>query len=378
MINQILISIDSFKGSLSSSRANEAIKNGILSLNKDLKITTIPIGDGGEGTLEALVSVIPSKFTKISTVNSENHPIETNIAITKDFVIIESSDIIGLNRLKSAPDAYNDSSKGLGIVIKKALEMSIEEIIIPIGGSAINDLGVGMLYELGARFYNKDKSFEPRGTNDLSKIYSIDFSKMDERLKSKKFTILSDVQNPLCGKDGATFTYGGQKGLKEKDFVKVDNEINRVASIIQNAFNKENIEKSMAGAAGGLGFAFMTVFNADFYNGIEKVLEMIDMESKIKNANLVITGEGKIDRQTYFGKAPIGISNLARKHGKYCFAVTGSNGLVNENYSDAFDYIFELTYGPMTLEESMKNAEKLIEIQGRQIGRIVGLMNGKL
>lgn len=378
MINQILISIDSFKGSLSSSRANEAIKNGILSLNKDLKIITIPIGDGGEGTLEALVSVIPSKLTKISTVNSENHPIETNIAITKDFVIIESSDIIGLNRLKSAPDAYNDSSKGLGIVIKKALEMSIEEIIIPIGGSAINDLGVGMLYELGARFYNKDKSFEPRGTNDLSKIYSIDFSKMDERLKSKKFTILSDVQNPLCGKDGATFTYGGQKGLKEKDFVKVDNEINRVASIIQNAFNKENIEKSMAGAAGGLGFAFMTIFNADFYNGIEKVLEMIDMESKIKNANLVITGEGKIDRQTYFGKAPIGISNLARKHGKYCFAVTGSNGLVNENYSDAFDYIFELTYGPMTLEESMKNAEKLIEIQGRQIGRIVGLMNGKL
>lgn len=378
MINQILISIDSFKGSLSSSRANEAIKNGILSLNKDLKIITIPIGDGGEGTLEALASVIPSKLTKISTVNSENHPIETNIAITKDFVIIESSDIIGLNRLKSAPDAYNDSSKGLGIVIKKALEMSIEEIIIPIGGSAINDLGVGMLYELGARFYNKDKSFEPRGTNDLSKIYSIDFSKMDERLKSKKFTILSDVQNPLCGKDGATFTYGGQKGLKEKDFVKVDNEINRVASIFQNAFNKENIEKSMAGAAGGLGFAFMTVFNADFYNGIEKVLEMIDMESKIKNANLVITGEGKIDRQTYFGKAPIGISNLARKHGKYCFAVTGSNGLVNENYSDAFDYIFELTYGPMTLEESMKNAEKLIEIQGRQIGRIVGLMNGKL
>ena len=201
---------------------------------------------------------------------------------------------------------------------------------------------------------------------------------MDERLKSKKFTILSDVQNPLCGKDGATFTYGGQKGLKEKDFVKVDNEINRVASIIQNAFNKENIEKSMAGAAGGLGFAFMTVFNADFYNGIEKVLEMIDMESKIKNANLVITGEGKIDRQTYFGKAPIGISNLARKHGKYCFAVTGSNGLVNENYSDAFDYIFDLSNGPMTLEESMKNAEKLIEIQGRQIGRIVGLMNGKL
>ncbi|MDO4604700.1 MAG: glycerate kinase [Helcococcus sp.] len=378
MINQILISIDSFKGSLSSSRANEAIKNGILSLNKDLKIITIPIGDGGEGTLEALASVIPSKLTKISTVNSENHPIETNIAITKDFVIIESSDIIGLNRLKSAPDAYNDSSKGLGIVIKKALEMSIEEIIIPIGGSAINDLGVGMLYELGARFYNKDKSFEPRGTNDLSKIYSIDFSKMDERLKSKKFTILSDVQNPLCGKDGATFTYGGQKGLKEKDFVKVDNEINRVASIIQNAFNKENIEKSMAGAAGGLGFAFMTIFNADFYNGIEKVLEMIDMESKIKNANLVITGEGKIDRQTYFGKAPIGISNLARKHGKYCFAVTGSNGLVNENYSDAFDYIFDLTNGPMTLEESMKNAEKLIEIQGRQIGRIVGLMNGKL
>lgn len=379
MIKQILISIDSFKGSLSSSRANEAIKNGILSLNKDLKITTIPIGDGGEGTLEALVSTIPSKLTKISTVNSRNNLIETEIAITKDFAIIESADIIGLNRLKSAPDAYNDSSKGLGIVIKKALEMSVEEIIIPIGGSAINDLGIGMFYEIGARFYNKDnESFEPRGTNDLSKIYSVDFSNMDERIKSKKFTILSDVQNPLCGKDGATFTYGGQKGIKEEDFVKIDKEMNRVALLMQNALNKKNIEKPMSGAAGGLGFAFMTIFNADFYNGIEKVLEMIDMESKIKNADLIITGEGKIDKQTYFGKAPIGISNLARKYDKYCFAVTGSNGLVNENYSDAFDYIFDLTNGPMTLEESMKNAEKLMEIQGRQIGKIIGLMNGKL
>lgn len=379
MIKNILISIDSFKGCISSKEANERVKNGIIQIDNNLNISTIPIGDGGEGTLDAIISTVPAKITKINTINSKSIPIETNIAITKDFAIIESADIIGLNRLKSAPDAYNDSSKGLGIVIKKILDLPIDEIVIPIGGSAINDLGVGTLYELGARFYNKEgKEFEPRGANDLSKIHFVNFSYLEKKLKSKKFTILSDVQNPLCGKDGATFTYGGQKGIKEEDFEKIDNEMRRVAKLMQSAFNMENVDKPMSGAAGGLGFAFMTIFNADFYNGIEKVLEMIDMESKIKNADLIITGEGKIDKQTYFGKAPIGISNLARKYDKYCFAVTGSNGLVNENYSDAFDYIFDLTNGPMTLEESMKNAEKLMEIQGRQIGKIVGLMNGKL
>lgn len=377
MIKNILISIDSFKGSLSSIRANEIIKNGILSLNNDMKITTIPIGDGGEGTLDALVSEIPSKLIKITTVNSKDNPIETSIALTKDFAIIESSDIIGLNRLKLDPDAYNDSSKGLGIVIKKALEIPVEKIVIPIGGSATNDLGVGTLYELGARFYDKEgKEFEPRGANDLSKIHFVNFSYLEKNLKSKKFTILSDVQNPLCGKDGATFTYGGQKGIKEEDFEKIDNEMRRVAKLMQSAFNMENIDKPMSGAAGGLGFAFMTIFNAEFYNGIEKVLDMIYMESKIKNADLIITGEGKMDHQTYFGKAPIGISKLARNYGKYCFAVTGSNGLAYEDYSDSFDFIFDLSNGPMPLAESMKNAEKLMEIQGRQIARIVNLING--
>lgn len=213
------------------------------------------------------------------------------------------------------------------------------------------------------------------GANSLKEISSIDLSGIDKRIYHTQFSILSDVQNRLCGETGATYIFGKQKGLLDRDFGKIDNEMFRVAKLMEKELDKTTIDKKMTGAAGGLGFTFMTVFNSTFYNGIEKTLEMIDIENKIKNSDLIITGEGIMDSQTYFGKAPIGISKLAKKHDKYCFAVTGNNYLVYYEYQDAFDYIFDLANGPIILDNSIKNTGNLLKLQGKQIARIVNLIN---
>lgn len=376
MIKHIIVSIDSFKGSLSSFQANSLIEKGILSINPKLNIENIAIGDGGERSLDAIVNAMGGDFKTIESINSKGEKSYTKIGISNNTAIIDSSDIIGMNILKEKPNAYIDSSRGLGIVIKKVLDLGFEEMIFTIGGSAISELGIGMLSELGVKFYNfENKDFIPFGVNDLSNINNIDVTEFDFRIFNTKISVLSDVQNTLCGKSGATFTYGKQKGINPEDFEKVDNEMLRVAKLIQKEFNKDNIDTPMTGAAGGLGFTFMTAFNASFSQGIEKILELLNMEEKIKNVDLVITGEGSIDKQTYFGKAPIGISKLAKKYEKYCFAVTGNNCLISENYEDAFDYIFDLANGPISLEDSIRNSEELLELQGKQIGRIVKLIN---
>lgn len=375
MIKNVLIALDSFKGSISSSDANTMIEKGIKSINPQLNIEKVSIGDGGEGTLDSLVYALKGKFKTIKSINSKNQNIDTKLGILGDKIIIESSDVIGLNRIDTNPDAYNDTSKGLGLVIKQALDLNPSEIILALGGSAINDLGLGMLESLGVEFFDENgEKISPSGTNDLHKIFDINFKNLDSRIKQKKFTILSDVQNTLCGEKGATFTYGRQKGIMEDDFIEIDNHINRIAKIIDSYFGKSNIDEKMTGSAGGLGFIFMTVFNSKFYNGIEKILEMINMEEKISCVDLVITGEGSIDFQTYFGKAPVGISNLSKKKGKLCFAVTGRNGMI-ENYDNLFDYIFSLSNYPMSLEESLVNVGYLLEMQGKQICRIINLIN---
>ncbi|WP_282925912.1 glycerate kinase [Helcococcus kunzii] len=376
MINNILIALDSFKGSVSSKDANSYLAEGIQGVNSQLNIDMVAIGDGGEGTLDSLIESLNGDIKIVEAVNSKGEKIDSKIGILGNTAIIESSDIIGLNRLIGEPNAYTDSSKGLGLVIKQALDLDFEEIIITLGGSAINDLGVGMLYALGVKFYNFNSvEFEPIGANSLSEIYSIDFSGIDKRIYHTQFSILSDVQNSLCGQKGATYIFGKQKGLLDRDFGKIDNEVFRVAKLMEKELDKTTIDKKMTGAAGGLGFTFMTVFNSTFYNGIEKTLEMIDIENKIKNSDLIITGEGSMDSQTYFGKAPIGISKLAKKYDKYCFAVTGNNDLVDYEYQDAFEYIFDLANGPISLENSIKNTGNLLKLQGKQVARIVNLIN---
>ncbi|WP_311488124.1 glycerate kinase [uncultured Helcococcus sp.] len=376
MIKNVLISLDSFKGSISSKEANIQLQKGIESINPQLNIKCVPIGDGGEGTIESIIEELNGDIKTIKSVNSKNKPIDVSIGLVGDKIFIESSNIIGLDRLTEKPDAYVDSSRGLGIVIEKALEYSPSEIIVTLGGSAISDMGIGMLDYLGSNFYNKEGvKFSPKGTDDLKKIHRLDFIDLEKEIFNTKFTILSDVENTLLGKNGCIFTYGEQKGLDRKDFEDIDKEIARISSMMEEELGKKFSEYKFSGAAGGLGFAFMSIFKARSFSGIEKILEITKIEEKIITSDLIITGEGSMDLQTYHGKAPIGISNLAKKHNKLCFAVTASNNLINENYEEYFDYIFNLQNKPLDLDYSIRNTSELLYLQGKQIARIIELIN---
>ena len=376
MIKNVLISLDSFKGSISSKEANIQLQKGIESINPQLNIKCVPIGDGGEGTIESIIEELDGDIKMITSVNSKDNPIDVSIGLVGDKIFIQSSNIIGLDRLTEKPNAYVDSSRGLGIVIEKALEYNPSEIIVTLGGSAISDMGIGMLDYLGANFYDKDSvKFSPKGTDGLINIHSLDFIDLNNEVFNTKFTILSDVENTLLGKNGCIYVYGEQKGLNKKDFNAIDKEISRVSSMIEEEIGKEFSNAKFSGAAGGLGFAFMSIFNARSFSGIEKILEITKMEDKIIKSDLIITGEGSMDLQTYHGKAPIGISNLAKKHNKLCFAVTASNNLINENYEEYFDYIFNLQNKPMDLDSSIKYSSELLYYQGRQVARIINLIN---
>lgn len=376
MIKNVLISLDSFKGSISSKEANIQLQKGIESINPKLNIKCVPIGDGGEGTIESIIEELNGDIKTIKSVNSKNKPIDVSIGLVGDKIFIESSNVIGLDRLTEKPNAYVDSSRGLGIVIEKALEYSPSDIIVALGGSAISDMGIGMLDYLGANFYNKEGiKFSPKGTDGLKKIHHLDFINLKKEIFDTKFTILSNVENELLGKNGCIYVYGEQKGLNKKDFNDIDKEISRVSSIIEEELEKEFSKTKFSGAAGGLGFAFMAIFNAQAFSGIERILEITKIEEKIINSDLIITGEGRMDSQTYNGKAPIGISNLAKKHNKICFGVTASNELINENYEEYFDYIFNLQYKPLDLDYSIKNSSELLYFQGKQIARVIQLVN---
>ncbi|WP_103981917.1 glycerate kinase [Helcococcus massiliensis] len=376
MIKNVLISLDSFKGSISSKEANIQLQKGIESINPQLNIKCVPIGDGGEGTIESIIEELNGDVKTITSVNSKNKSIDVSIGLVGDKIFIESSNVIGLDRLTEKPDAYVDSSRGLGIVIEKALEYSPSEIIVTLGGSAISDMGIGMLDYLGANFYNKEGvKFSPKGTDDLKKIHHLDFIDLNNKISNTKFTILSDVENTLLGKNGCVYIYGEQKGLNIKDFNDIDKEISRVSSMLEDEIGEEFTKAKFSGAAGGLGFAFMAIFKARAFSGIERILEITKIEEKIINSDLIITGEGSMDLQTYHGKAPIGIANLAKKHKKICFAVTASNNLITENYEEYFDYIFNLQYKILGLDYSIKNSSELLYLQGKQIARIVGLIN---
>lgn len=376
MIKNVLISLDSFKGSISSKEANIQLQKGIESINPQLNIKCVPIGDGGEGTIESIIEELNGDIKTITSVNSKNKPIDVSVGLVGDKIFIESSNVIGLDRLTEKPNAYVDSSRGLGIVIEKALEYNPSEIIVTLGGSAISDMGIGMLDYLGANFYYKDGvKFSPKGTDDLKNIHSLDFIDLNNEVFNTKFTILSDVENTLLGKNGCIYVYGEQKGLNKKDFNAIDKEIFRVSSMMEEEIGKEFSKAKFSGAAGGLGFAFLSIFRASAFSGIERILEITKIEEKIINSDLIITGEGSMDLQTYHGKAPIGISNLAKKHNKLCFAVTASNNLINENYEENFDYIFNLQNKPLDLNYSIRNTSELLYLQGKQIARIIELIN---
>ena len=372
---KILIAPQSYKGSISAIKVAEAIKQGALNIFPDIKSLIIPVADGGDGTLETLVE------STNGTIHNSNAtgPLGNSIPVIwgtlgdSKTAIIEMARISGLALVpQNKRNPYYTTSYGLGEIIKEALDLGYRKFIIGIGGSATNDGVAGMAQALGAKLTDENKKPIDLGGLALNEITKIDISGIDPRINESEILVACDVNNPLCGPNGASFIYGPQKGASPEMVKTLDDALYHFGSqlIRDTGINIMEIEGS--GAAGGIGGGMVGFLNAKLKPGIEIVLDSLDFDKSLKNVDLVITGEGQIDFQTVFSKAPIGVAKHAKKYNIPVIAICGSLG---ENYQDVhshgIDAVIPIIPKPMDLKNASDNAYELIKNTSEQIFRIL-------
>ncbi|MCQ2549941.1 MAG: glycerate kinase [Lachnospiraceae bacterium] len=374
---KVVIAIDSLKGSLSSLEAGEAIHAGIERVFPKAQVIVRPLADGGEGTVEALTLGLSGKLEKVIVSDPLGRPVEAVYGILPNgkTAIIEMSAAAGITLVKEAErNPLHTTTYGVGEMIRHGVEKGCRSFLVGIGGSATNDGGVGMLQALGFGFLNeqgKQISFGAKGLANLKKITT---DQVIPQLQECSFKIACDVTNPLCGKKGASAVYGPQKGATLEMVEKMDHWLSAYAALAEKTFGKGYSQFPGTGAAGGLGFAFLTFTNAVLQSGVQIVLEETRLEKDIKDADLVITGEGRLDSQTIMGKAPIGVAKLAKKYDKKVIAfsgcVTEDAALCNQHGIDAF---FPILRSVVSLEDAMEkeNARKNMTDTVEQVMRLL-------
>lgn len=373
-MKKIIIIPDSFKGSASSLDVCNYIERGVLKVIKDADIIKIPVADGGEGTVESILYAAGGNIKKINVKNPEGKLIEAKYGIiNKEKAVIEMAEASGLTLIDDKTrNPLKYSTYGTGELIKDAVNNNIKEILIGIGGSATNDCGIGMANALGYKFLDKDNNELEAIAENMMHVDDIDDSNVDKRIFDIKITAACDVKNPLYGKNGATAVYGKQKGVTEETFDILDEGLKNIAKIIKEKFGKEIDYMEGAGAAGGLGGGLVAFCNAQLKSGIDAVLDIIDFESKIKDASLIITGEGAIDGQTKEGKVPVGVAKRAGN-----IPVIAIVGEIREGAEIVYDLgiksIMPICTKAMSLEESISNAAALVENASERALRFINI-----
>lgn len=354
----IVVAIDSFKGCLSSIEAGEAIREGILKAIGHANVQVRPLADGGEGTVEALALGMQGRIEKVKVTGPLGELAEAQYGIISEskMAIIEMSAAAGITLVEEKKrNPLNTTTYGVGELIKDAIEKGCRYFIVGIGGSATNDGGIGMLQALGYEFLDEKGDQVPFGAKGLSLIKKISDENVLPQLKECIFKVACDVTNPLCGELGCSAVFGPQKGASPDMIWDMDIWLSDYAKLTQAKYPNANMNQAGTGAAGGLGFAFLSYMNATLESGVKIVLEETKLESYIKDADIVVTGEGRLDGQTIMGKAPIGVAQMAKKYGKKVIAfsgcVTDDAVLCNEHGIDAF---FPILRTVTTLEEAMK------------------------
>ncbi len=354
---KVVVAIDSLKGSMTSMEAGRAIKEGILNVLPDTEVIVKPLADGGEGTTEALAEGLGGEMVTVDV----HGPLETRVQASYGMIretgtaIMEMAAASGIILVGKDKRPLDATTYGVGEMIKDAIQKGCRNFIIGIGGSATNDGGIGMLTALGYEFLDAEGKAAGIGAGALSYVASIKKDHVLPELKECSFKIACDVTNPLCGTNGATYIYGPQKGVTEDMRDDLDAAMANYAKVTRECMGTDHMESEGAGAAGGLGFAFLSYLNGDLQPGIELVLDAVEMEKTMEGADLVFTGEGRLDYQTAMGKAPVGIAKLAKKHGAKVVALAGAviEGAekCNENGIDAF---FPILRKIVTLDEAME------------------------
>ena len=374
---KVVVAIDSLKGSLTSLEAGNAIQKGIHCVMPDAEVRVRPLADGGEGTVEALALGMGGRMEKVTVTGPLGKPVECAYGILDESktAIVEMSGAAGITLVPDqGRNPMNTTTYGVGEAIKDAIGKGCRRFIVGIGGSATNDGGIGMLQALGYGMLNENGSQVAFGANGLEELVEITDTHVLPELKDCTFRIACDVTNPLCGDQGASAIYGPQKGATPAMILQMDKWLNGYAELAAKTFPKANQNQAGTGAAGGLGFAFLTFTNAVLESGIKIVLEETRLEDYVKDADIVITGEGRLDGQTVMGKAPIGVANIAKKYGK---PVLAFSGCVTEDAracnGGGIDAYFPILRGVVSLQEAMDhdNAEKNMIATVEQAFRLI-------
>ncbi len=372
----VVIAIDSFKGSLSSIEAGNAVKDAVLKADKNCKVTVRPLADGGEGTVEALFEGLGGEMEEVLVTGPFGDKVTAKYCILNDkTAVMEMSAAAGITLVEREKlNPLNATTFGVGEMIKDAVNKGCRDFIMGIGGSATNDGGTGMLTALGFEFLDKNGKKIPLGAKGLEVLAQIKSDNALKELNECSFKIACDVDNPLCGERGCSRVFAPQKGADEEMIIKMDLWLKEYARICQEGFGADNKDYPGAGAAGGLGYAFKTFLNSELQKGVEIILNETKLEEYIKDADLVVTGEGRLDSQTVMGKAPIGVASLAKKYGKRVIAfagcVTNDAEVINDYGIDAF---FPILRGVVTLDEALnkENAYNNLKATAYQVLRLI-------
>ncbi len=357
-MKKIVIAPDSFKGTLSSLEVCNLVKQSLLEERDDLEIVEVPIADGGEGMTESFMCAIDgSEKVELKAKSPLGRDIDVYYAVVYgDTAVIEMAMASGIT-IEKEKDAMKASTYGTGQIIKHALDKGIRKFFLGIGGSATTDGGIGCVAALGGKFLSKDGKEVPLCGEGLSLIEKIDLSGLDERIKESEITVLCDVKNPLYGKNGAAYIFGPQKGANEKQVEILDAGLKNLADISAEYLKKDFSGYEGTGAAGGLGFALVAFMGGTLKGGIDHILDMLSFNEKVKDADLVITGEGKMDHQSLMGKLPFGVAKRC-EHTKVA-AIVGLNTADEKQISElGISQVVETNYLHLPFEQVKATAKE--------------------
>lgn len=374
---KVVVAIDSFKGSLSSLAAGNAVKEAVLKADNEAEVVVKALADGGEGTVSAFLETENAEAVTLPVTGPLGAPVTATYCILKDkdLAVIEMAEAAGITLVPTEMrNPLNTTTYGVGEMIKDAIEKGCRRFIIGIGGSATNDGGTGMLSALGYEFLDESGTPVPLGAKGLESLKEIKCDKILPQLSECSFSVACDVANPLCGESGCSAVYGPQKGATEEMIEMMDGWLKNFALLTKEKFPNSDANHPGSGAAGGLGFAFLSFTNSTLKSGVDIIISETELEKHIKDADIVVTGEGRLDSQTVMGKAPIGVAKLAKKYNKRVIAfsgcVTEDAEILNDNGIDAF---FPILRGVTTLDEALQTeaAYKNLTATAYQVFRLI-------
>ncbi|MCY8498594.1 glycerate kinase [Bacillus atrophaeus] len=374
---KIVIAPDSFKESLSALEAAHAIERGFKTVFPDAEYRKLPMADGGEGTVQSLIDSTNGWIKEQVVTGPMGEQVKAFFGMMGDgkTAVIEMAAASGLHLVPvDKRNPLVTTTRGTGELIAAALDAGAERLIIGIGGSATNDGGAGMIQALGGRLLDDSGRELGAGGGALSQLASIDVSGLDSRLQNVKLEVACDVDNPLTGPRGASAVFGPQKGATDDMVGVLDQNLAHFADVAEKVLGSTYRETEGAGAAGGLGWSLLVFLHADLKRGIDIVLEAVDFENEVQDADLVITGEGRIDSQTIYGKTPIGVAKVAKS---YDVPVIGIAGSVSQDsdavYQHGIDALFSIVPGVVSLEDAFEHAAEYMERTARDIAASIKL-----